>query len=123
MSNEMYIKSCVEQFENLLKEQYVRAEKMKNAPPAIDYSKVDKIIIGCCGGDGIGPIITAEARRVLEFLLKDAVSAGKVELRDIEGLSYAEIGAMLGIAEGTLKSKLFRARERLRKIILSKNIF
>lgn len=46
-----------------------------------------------------------------------------IVLRDIEGLSYAEIGAMLGIAEGTLKSKLFRARKRLRKIILSKNIF
>ncbi|MBO5971205.1 MAG: sigma-70 family RNA polymerase sigma factor [Clostridia bacterium] len=46
-----------------------------------------------------------------------------IVLRDIEGLSYAEIGSMLGIAEGTLKSKLFRARERLRKIILSKNIF
>ena len=46
-----------------------------------------------------------------------------IVLRDIEGLSYAEIGTMLGIAEGTLKSKLFRARERLRKIILSKNIF
>lgn len=44
-------------------------------------------------------------------------------LRDVEGLSYAEIAEMLGIAEGTLKSKLFRARERLRKIILSKNIF
>ena len=46
-----------------------------------------------------------------------------IVLRDIEGLSYTEIAAMLGIAEGTLKSKLFRARERLRKIILSKNIF
>ena len=80
MSNEMYIKNCVEQFEKLLSEQYARAEKMKNAPPAIDYAKLDKIIIGCCGGDGIGPIITAEARRVLEYLLMDAVAAGKVEL-------------------------------------------
>ena len=43
-------------------------------------------------------------------------------LRDVEGLSYSEIATMLGIAEGTLKSKLFRARERLRQIILSKNI-
>ncbi len=45
-----------------------------------------------------------------------------IVLRDVEGLAYAEIASMLGIAEGTLKSKLFRARERLRKIILSKNI-
>ena len=43
-------------------------------------------------------------------------------LRDVEGLPYAEIAKILEIAEGTLKSKLFRARERLRKIILSKNI-
>ena len=43
-------------------------------------------------------------------------------LRDVEGLSYTEIAKILGIAEGTLKSKLFRARERLRIIILSKNI-
>lgn len=45
-----------------------------------------------------------------------------IVLRDIDGLSYTEIAYILGIAEGTLKSKLFRARERLRKIILSKNI-
>ena len=44
-------------------------------------------------------------------------------LRDLEGLPYSEIANLLGIAEGTLKSKLFRARERLRQIILSKNIF
>ncbi len=44
-------------------------------------------------------------------------------LREVEGLSYSEIAKMIGIAEGTLKSKLFRAREQLRRIILSKNIF
>ena len=44
-------------------------------------------------------------------------------LRDLEGLPYSEIAKVLGIPEGTLKSKLFRARERLRQIILSKNLF
>ena len=86
-NNEQYINEAVAQFEKLLREQYARAEKMKNAPEAVDYAKLDKIIIGCCGGDGIGPIITAEARRVLEYLLKDAVGSGKVELRDIDGLT------------------------------------
>ena len=44
---------------------------MKNAPSAIDYDSLDRIIIGCCGGDGIGPIIMAEAKRLLEKLLAD----------------------------------------------------
>ena len=74
VNNEQYINEAVAQFETLLREQYARAEKMMNAPDAVDYAKLDKIIIGCCGGDGIGPIITAEARRVLEYLLKDAVA-------------------------------------------------
>ena len=86
-NNEQYINEAVAQFEALLREQYARAEKMMNAPEAVDYAKLDKIVIGCCGGDGIGPIITAEARRVLEYLLKEAVASGKVELRDINGLT------------------------------------
>jgi RNA polymerase sigma-70 factor (ECF subfamily) len=35
-------------------------------------------------------------------------------LRDIEELSYGEIGAMLNLADGTVKSRLFRARESIR---------
>lgn len=45
-----------------------------------------------------------------------------IVLRDVNGLSYSEIAKMLGVPEGTVKSKLFRARDRLRQIILSKNI-
>lgn len=45
-----------------------------------------------------------------------------IVMRDINGLSYTEIAGMLGVAEGTVKSKLFRARERLRRIIISKKI-
>ncbi len=36
-----------------------------------------------------------------------------VLLRDVEDMSYAEIGATLGINEGTVKSRLARAREAL----------
>jgi RNA polymerase sigma-70 factor (ECF subfamily) len=35
-------------------------------------------------------------------------------LRDIQGFSYDEISDMLKIPEGTVKSRLFRAREGMR---------
>ncbi len=44
-------------------------------------------------------------------------------LRDISGLSYAEIAQILGIEEGTVKSRLFRARNSLKEILQKRNIF
>lgn len=38
-----------------------------------------------------------------------------VVLSDLEGLSYAEIAAVLGIPVGTVKSRLFRGRRMLQK--------
>ncbi len=37
-----------------------------------------------------------------------------VVLHDVEGYTHGEIGAMLGIAEGTSKARLFEARAKLR---------
>ncbi len=84
---EQYINRAVEHFKNLLTEQIARQQKMENDCGATDYSKLDKIIVGICGGDGIGPIISKESIRLLEFLLKDEIASGKVELRFIDGLT------------------------------------
>ncbi len=82
-----YIDSAVEHFRSLLNEQIARQKKMENDSGAIDYNSLDKIIIGVCGGDGIGPIISAEAERLLRFLLEEEVKNGKVEIKTIEGLT------------------------------------
>lgn len=87
MNKELQIKTAVEKFEALIRKQQERAERIRAEKEYTDYKNLDKLIIGVCGGDGIGPVITNEAARVLEFLLKDEVEAGKVEFRTINGLT------------------------------------
>ena len=84
------IKNAVEKFEALIREQSDRSDKIKAQGDFVDYEKLDKIVIGVCGGDGIGPIITKESARVLEYMLADKVKAGKVEFKVIDGLTIED---------------------------------
>lgn len=76
-----------EHFAQLVEEQLARVERMKNDTGSIDYSQLDRIIIGCCGGDGIGPAITSEAERVLKAVLAEDVAKGRIVFKTIEGLT------------------------------------
>ncbi|MBR3975110.1 MAG: isocitrate/isopropylmalate dehydrogenase family protein [Clostridia bacterium] len=84
---EANIKNALEAYEKLLRTQLERNDRIKETKDFVEYDKLDKIIIGVCGGDGIGPVITEESAKVLKFLLKKDVEAGKVEFRNIEGLT------------------------------------
>ena len=84
---EQYINSAVEQFKTLLTQQIARQQEMEKNNQVTDYQSLDKIIIGICSGDGIGPIISKESERILNYILKDEIANGKVELRTIEGLT------------------------------------
>ncbi|MCH7921574.1 MAG: isocitrate/isopropylmalate dehydrogenase family protein [Nitrospinae bacterium] len=89
------IERAKEHFGRLMELQLARVERIKQAPDWLDFSAVSPIIVGIIGGDGIGPYIAKEARWLLEELLKEEISNGKVELRDVEGLTIerrAEVG-------------------------------
>ncbi|MCH6567372.1 MAG: isocitrate/isopropylmalate dehydrogenase family protein [Nitrospinae bacterium] len=89
------IERAKEHFGRLLELQLARVDRIKQAPDWLDFSTVSPIIVGIIGGDGIGPYIAKEARWLLEELLKEEISNGKVELRDVEGLTIerrAEVG-------------------------------
>ncbi len=85
--NEQKIKEAVEKFETLIRAQEERAERIKQEKDFVDYDALDTIVIGVCGGDGIGPVITNESARVLKFLLADEVKSGKVTFKQIDGLT------------------------------------
>ena len=84
---ENQIKAAVEHYEALLRKQLARVEDMEKGAQAADLSKKEKIVIGVIGGDGIGPIIVEQAKRVLDILLKDEIATGRVEIREIGGLT------------------------------------
>ncbi len=81
------IEAAKEAFGKLLTEQLARVEEMKNQGDFVDYKSLDQITIGVCGGDGIGPAITGQAQRIMEYLLKDEIASGKVLIKNIEGLT------------------------------------
>ena len=81
------IDRVVEQFRTLLTEQIARTEKMERGAQAKNFAAMDKIVVGVAGGDGIGPIIMRETRRVMDALLADEIASGRVEIRDIDGLT------------------------------------
>ena len=56
-----------------------------------------------------------QLQRAIDALPEDQKSV--VILRDIDGLSYDEIAEITGLNLGTVKSKLFRAREVLRNLL------
>ncbi|MBQ7580360.1 MAG: isocitrate/isopropylmalate dehydrogenase family protein [Clostridia bacterium] len=81
------IKNAVAKFEALITEQSERSDRIKAQGDFVDYDKLDKIVVGVCGGDGIGPMITKESARVLEYMLKDEVESGRIEFKVIDGLT------------------------------------
>ena len=74
-------------FKALLDAQLARAERIKNAAPAKRYSANTPVTIGLIPGDGIGPVIMDETKRVMDILLKDEIAAGTIALKPIEGLT------------------------------------
>ena len=100
---EKQISEALAKFEALVREQLARNEKIKATKDFVDFDNLDKIVIGVCGGDGIGPIITKESARVLEYMLADDVKSGKVEFKVIDGLTIENrVAVMKAIPDDVL---------------------
>ena len=72
------INQACEAFRVLLEEQLARIEAMDSTK--VDFANKSLVTIGVIDGDGIGPIITAHAVKVLETLLADEIAGGSIVL-------------------------------------------
>lgn len=89
------ISQAQEKFGELIQSEFERIERMKQDTEVKDFSKLDKIIVGILPGDGIGPIIMEQAVRVIKALIPEEIASGKVELRQIEGMTIENRAARL----------------------------
>ena len=80
------IEKACEHLKELLEEQYQRAVRIDGSGKSRGKNK-ETIVIGIAYGDGIGPVITSEAERLLKVILADELERGEVKLRKIEGLT------------------------------------
>ena len=103
MTTTQSIESAKARFGEVLEQQLRRVERLKREGDWTDYASIRPIAVGMIGGDGIGPTISEETRRVLEYLLRGAVEDGKVVFRTIEGLTIENRAArMRSIPEDVL---------------------
>lgn len=81
------IQMAQEAFGKLIQEESGRIERMKQGAEITDFSKKEKIIVGILPGDGVGPILMEQALRVLDALVGSEIAQGKIEVRQIEGMT------------------------------------
>lgn len=96
-----------------------RKTKQKQSLQDVEESHLS----GALGDGGIKSPDHQLMGRELENVLQIAISQLEEEhrtlivLREIENLSYSEIGRITGLAEGTVKSRLHRARLQLKDVV------
>lgn len=76
-----------QKFGDLIANESKRIERMKVAQLPTDFTNKEHIIVGILPGDGVGPILMKQALRVLSELVASEIQSGKIEIREIEGMT------------------------------------
>lgn len=113
---------------NVCKDMLAKQSKRNEQPIEVEDEEEERrtIDIVDCRYSPEQILENAELRTILSSAIASLPEQQRevVVLRDIQGLSYEEIASVLSLESGTVKSRLSRARENLRKKLLQNgNIF
>jgi RNA polymerase sigma-70 factor, ECF subfamily len=93
-------------------------ERHQDEAMEFDEDRHSEVIEGAHPGALLDTALDREAlERALERLPTEFREV--LVLRELEGMSYKEIGTVVGVPVGTVMSRLARARERLRRSLLA----
>lgn len=99
-------------------DEIVETEAARNPGPG-STSVVNPVWVSTLGrdpeGEFFGSIVDEEILRAIDDLPEDYRTA--VVLSDLEGLTYQEMAETMGVPVGTVKSRLFRGRRRLQRVL------
>jgi RNA polymerase sigma-70 factor (ECF subfamily) len=110
----------------ICRNQYLRGEERRGRRPEVNASEVDAEVESLAATAVFSEVESAnpeksffdsfvddEVLRALDQL--GATYREAIILSDLEGLSYPEVGEVLGVPVGTVKSRLFRGRRLLQQ--------
>lgn len=108
---------CRNRWKFLRRRHYFRSESLETARTSEEGARP---LVALDPADR--PDMQYEKKQVQEWVQRGLLRLGEeqrelIVLRDLQGLSYGEIGTALGLPEGTVKSKLHRARMELKEIL------
>lgn len=91
------------------------AQKWRDSPPAASLTNATRASTDCeLRASGTNSELSAAMQDGLMRLHAD--ERGLLWLREVEGYSYVELAEILAVPLGTVKSRIFSARESLREI-------
>jgi len=96
---------------------------LRRKNPSVDIEEFERLAVSTEGNPSADTI-----NRELGNAIKDSIRLLPekyipiIVLKDMEGLKYEEIAGILNISVGTVKSRISRAREKLRAILISNDL-
>ena len=98
-------------------------DALRKRSPAANFEEFERLAVSADGNpsaDLLNRELGEAIRKAVQLLPEKHIPI--IVLRDMEGLKYEEIAEVLKISVGTVKSRIFRAREKLREILISQNM-